>query len=249
MAEDLKTAMPANAAQCRVPARYGLVRVVVRLKKAKKQIFPGKSGPTLPPLLGFKGWRMAGFALGLIDSFQYFVGTQNECFSNLAGCTSGCNKPAPAAPTPPSAKAVPSAPWPPTKAQARLTTTNLWIGPHVTVAELALTRIQAETGMMFRTNMPENEGMLFVFPMAHQASFWMMNCPLPLSAAYINPDGMIEEIHDLRPFDTNLVVANSSNIQYVLETPQGWFQRHNVSTGVVIRTEYGPLRGTFLRRQ
>jgi uncharacterized membrane protein (UPF0127 family) len=168
----------------------------------------------------------------------------------LCGCTSGCNKPAPAAlTTPPSTTTTPPAFALPTKAQPKLATTNLWIGPHVMVTELALTPIQAETGMMFRTNMAENEGMLFVFPLPHQASFWMKNCPLPLSAAYINPDGIIEEIHPLQPFETNSVVANSQNIQYVLETPQGWFERHNISTGVVIRTEFGPLRDTFFQRR
>jgi|ERR1041385_3598467 uncharacterized membrane protein (UPF0127 family) len=167
----------------------------------------------------------------------------------LAGCTSGCNKAAPAAPTTPPAAATPPVPALPTKAQPKLATTNLWIGPHVMTAELALTGIQVETGMMFRTNMAENEGMLFVFPVPHQTSFWMKNCPLPLSAAYINPDGVIEEIHPLNPFDTNSVIANSQNIQFVLETPQGWFDRHKISTGVVIRTEFGPLRDTFFQRR
>jgi len=166
----------------------------------------------------------------------------------LAGCSNGCNKSAPAAPPSPSS-ATPAAPALPTKAQPKLSTTNLWIGPHVMAAELALTGIQVQTGMMFRTNMAENEGMLFVFPVPHQTSFWMKNCPLPLSAAYIDPEGVIQEIHPLQPFDTNSVVANSENIQFVLETPQGWFERHNVSTGVVIRTEFGSLRDTFPQRR
>ena len=160
---------------------------------------------------------------------------------------SACNKSAPAAP--PSSAPPPAAPALPTRAQPKLATTNLWIGSQVMVAELALTGIQVQTGMMFRTNMAENEGMLFVFPVPHQTSFWMKNCPLPLSAAYIDPEGVIQEIHPLQPFETNSVVANSENIQFVLETPQGWFERHNISTGVVIRTEFGPLRDTFLRRR
>ncbi len=161
----------------------------------------------------------------------------------------GCNKPAPAAPPSPSSATPAAVPGLPTKAQPKLATTNLWIGPHVMVAELALTGIQVQTGMMFRTNMAENEGMLFVFPVPHQTSFWMKNCPLPLSAAYIDPEGVIQEIYPLEPFNTNSVVANSQNIQFVLETSQGWFQRHNVSTGVVIRTEFGPLKDTFLQRR
>src|SRR5438132_8110617 len=140
----------------------------------------------------------------------------------LAGLTGGCNKSAPTAPPSPASGTPSPVPGLPTKAQPKLATTNLWIGPHVMVAELALNGIQVQTGMMFRTNMAENEGMLFVFPVPHQTSFWMKNCPLPLSAAYIDPEGVIQEIHPLQPFDTNSVVANSENIQFVLETPQGW---------------------------
>jgi uncharacterized membrane protein (UPF0127 family) len=117
------------------------------------------------------------------------------------------------------------------------------------VAEMALNGIQQQTGMMFRTNLPENEGMIFPLPFPQQASFWMLNCPLPLSAAYIDPDGVIQEIHEFQPFNTNSVVANAANILFVLETPLGWFERHNVSTGTVIRTEFGPLKETFYPRR
>ena len=99
--------------------------------------------------------------------------------------------------------------------------------------------------MMFRTNMAESEGMIFVLPMPQRAGFWMMNTILPLSAAYIDPDGQILEIHDLQPHDTNSVNAATDNIQYVLETPQGWFKRHNIREGTVIASEKGTLRKTF----
>jgi uncharacterized membrane protein (UPF0127 family) len=117
------------------------------------------------------------------------------------------------------------------------------------VAELALTGVQQQTGMMFRTNLAENAGMLFVLPAPQRASFWMMNCPLPLSAAYIDPEGVILEVHDLQPQNTNSVVASSERVQFVLETSQGWFGRHNVTTGMVVRTERGTLRDTFLRER
>ena len=116
------------------------------------------------------------------------------------------------------------------------------------MTELALTDQQQRTGMMFRTNMPENEGMLFVFPFPHRAGFWMMNTYVPLSAAYINPEGVILEIHKLEPLNTNSVDAATDQIQYVLETPQGWFERHNIAPGTVVRTEFGPLKSSFTRR-
>jgi uncharacterized membrane protein (UPF0127 family) len=136
----------------------------------------------------------------------------------------------------------------PTQAQPTLQTIKLWLGAEELKTELALNTTEQMTGMMFRTNMAENAAMLFVFPTPHRASFWMMNTKLPLSAAYIDPEGTILEIHDLKPFDTNSVTAGSDRIQYVLETNQGWFKRHNVSVGTVLRTERGSLRDSFFKK-
>ena len=160
-----------------------------------------------------------------------------------AGCTAGCGKAAPPAASP--------APIPglPTAAQPKLQTMKLWLAAEQMDTELALTGVQQQTGMMFRTNLAENAGMLFVLPVPQRAAFWMMNCPLPLSAAYIDPEGVILEIHDLEPHNTNSVVASSDRVHFVLETSQGWFGRHNVTTGMVVRTEQGSLSGTFLRER
>ena len=76
----------------------------------------------------------------------------------------------------------------------------------------------------------------------------MKNCPESISAAYITPDGTIAEIHHLEKNDTNGVIAATDNIRFVLETSDGWFTRHNVSTGAVIRTDKGSLAETFLPR-
>ena len=135
----------------------------------------------------------------------------------------------------------------PTQAQAKLTTMKLWLGAKEIIAELALTPLEQETGMMFRTNMEANAGMLFPLPYAQQASFWMTNCPLPLSAAYIDTSGVIQEIHDLRANDNNPVKSAAENIRFVLETPQGWFSRHNIREGTLVRTERGSLMKTFFQ--
>ena len=161
----------------------------------------------------------------------------------LGGCAGGCQKAAPPAAGPEAGPRLPTA------AQPKLQTMKLWLGAEEMVAELALTAEQVQTGMMFRTNLAENAGMLFVLPVPQRASFWMQNCPLPLSAAYIDPEGVILEIHDLQPHNTNSVVASSERVQFVLETSQGWFGRHNVTTGMVIRTERGTLKDTFLRER
>jgi uncharacterized protein len=136
----------------------------------------------------------------------------------------------------------------PTQAQSRLPTIRLWIGPAEVAAEMALTPEQGQTGLMFRTNLDEDGGMIFVFSQPIQAAFWMKNCTVPLSAAYIDPQGDILEIHDLEPHNTNSVVASSPNIQYVLEVNQGWFKRHRIQTGTYVRTEKGTLQETFFTR-
>jgi len=97
---------------------------------------------------------------------------------------------------------------------------KLWLGPEEMNAELALTFAQQEAGMMFRTNMEENAGMLFPLASTQRAAFWMKNCPLPLSVAYINPEGVIEEIRDMQPQDTNNIISASANIRFALETPR-----------------------------
>jgi len=154
----------------------------------------------------------------------------------------GCNKSS--SPPPPVAAA--SGPPLPTRAQPRLRTIRLWLGAAELTTEMALTDEQVMTGMMFRTNMDEMAGMIFVFPRPYQAGFWMKNCPLPLSCAYMTPDGAIAEIHDLQSQDTNAVVADSHQIQFVLEVNQGWFVRHHVEKGTFVRTERGTLQETFL---
>ncbi len=133
----------------------------------------------------------------------------------------------------------------PTKAQPKLQTMKLWMGPEEIEAELALTVPEQRTGMMFRTNFPEGTGMLFPLPYTQQASFWMKNCPQSMSAAYISPEGVIVEIHKLEKNNTNSVTANAANIRFVLEMPEGWFERHNIKPGTAIRGESGPLMETF----
>ncbi len=130
-------------------------------------------------------------------------------------------------------------------AQPRLPTIRVWLGDQELIAEIARQPVEIATGMMFRTNMLENEAMLFVFPDAQPRSFYMRNCVVPLSAAYISPDGEILEIIQLQPHDETGVESKSNNVQFVLEVPQGWFKRHNVPVGAIVRTERGSLLESF----
>ncbi len=132
-----------------------------------------------------------------------------------------------------------------TNAQPRLQTLKLFVGPEELTTELAINPVEIYTGMMWRTNMPEGEAMLFVFGQPHRVGFYMRNTYVPLSAAYVDPDGVILEIHDLHPRNETPVEAASDHVQYVIEVPQGWFKRHNINPGAVVRTQYGELSRTF----
>jgi uncharacterized membrane protein (UPF0127 family) len=156
-----------------------------------------------------------------------------------------CQKSAPVTPAPAAATSAPPATLYLSNAQPRLQTIKQFVGAEELNTELALKPHEMATGMMYRTNMPENEAMLFAFSTPHQVSFYMKNTVVPLSAAYIDPEGVIAEIHDLQPLNEAPVEATTENIQYVLEVPQGWFKRHNISTGAVVRTPIGALKETF----
>jgi uncharacterized membrane protein (UPF0127 family) len=168
----------------------------------------------------------------------------------------GCQKPAAStvptestASTNSAASDAPASPnWEPTEAQPKLQTVKLYVGSEEMPAELCATDRQVQTGMMFRKTMGTNDGMLFTLGYPHQVAFWMKNCYVPLSVAYIGPDGVIEEIHPLQVQDTNNVVSTATNIRFALETPQGWFDAHHVTTGMVVRTERGTLLQTFHER-
>jgi uncharacterized membrane protein (UPF0127 family) len=151
--------------------------------------------------------------------------------------------------TPPAPAAVSNDSRLPDHAQPKLRTMKMYLGAETLDAELALTETEEMTGMMFRTNIQETDAMLFTLPVPQRASFWMKNCPESISAAYITPDGVIQEIHHLEQNDTNAVVAGRDDIQFVLETKEGWFTRHNISPGTMITSEKGPLAEVFLRRR
>lgn len=119
---------------------------------------------------------------------------------------------------------------------------KLWLGPKEVEAELAVSLTEISTGMMFRTNMAENAGMLFLFAGPRQREFYMKNCVIGLSAAYIDTEGAIDEIVELHPGVEKPVPSRSDRIKYVLEMSQGWFERNNIRPGTVLITPQGPLK-------
>jgi len=88
-----------------------------------------------------------------------------------------------------------------------------------------------ERGLMYRSSMPEDHGMLFIFPDEVERSFWMKNTLIPLDMLFIASDGRIVGIAaDATPLTTTARSVGQPS-RYVLETNGGWAARHGVRAG------------------
>ena len=85
-------------------------------------------------------------------------------------------------------------------------------------------------GLMERTELAEDAGMLFVFEDEQPRSFWMLDTLIPLSIAYIDGDGGIVDIQDMQPLDRTLH-PSAAPAQYALEVNQGFFEKRGVQVG------------------
>ncbi|MDQ3929471.1 MAG: DUF192 domain-containing protein [Chloroflexota bacterium] len=99
--------------------------------------------------------------------------------------------------------------------------------------EIADTEASRELGLMFRSSMPPDAGMLFDFNGDTQSAFWMQNTILPLSIAFIKADGTIVDVKDMQPLDITPVEA-SAPYRYALEANQGFFKAHNIAPGDMV---------------
>ena len=98
--------------------------------------------------------------------------------------------------------------------------------------ELADDLAEQTKGLMDRTTLGENRGMLFVYPEERELSFWMKNTPIPLSIAFIDSERRIIDIQDMKPLDDRPPhYVSSEPAQYALEVNQGFFKKRGVKVG------------------
>jgi uncharacterized protein len=87
-------------------------------------------------------------------------------------------------------------------------------------------------GLMYRKSLGEDRGMLFVYPAERELSYWMRNTLIPLSIAYIDSEGRIVDILDMKPLDDNPPhYVSSEPVQYALEVNKGFFEKKGVKEG------------------
>ena len=114
-----------------------------------------------------------------------------------------------------------------------LPTVELKTGIYRIQAELADTPKTREVGLMNRTSMPTNSGMLFIFEQKAGHCFWMNNTKIPLSIAFIADDGKIVNIEEMQAGTTNNHCPKAA-VRYALEMNKQWFSERVIVPGTVI---------------
>lgn len=109
----------------------------------------------------------------------------------------------------------------------------LRIGPHAFQVELAATPQQRQRGLMGRTHLAAEGGMLFVFGQPDRHCFWMKDTPLPLSIAFIDPAGRIVSLTDMQPRSETLHCP-PTDIRYALEVKQDTFRQRGIAPGASV---------------
>jgi len=114
-----------------------------------------------------------------------------------------------------------------------LPATTLSVGMHNIRAQLAMAPEQRQTGLMYRREMPTQEGMLFVFEEPSVQCFWMRNTLIPLSIAFLADDGTVVNIADMQP-QNDTSHCSARPVRFALEMNQGWFAKRGIKPGTRI---------------
>jgi uncharacterized protein len=120
------------------------------------------------------------------------------------------------------------------KPQTGLPVITLKAGNQSIRAEVAATESSRQTGMMWRTKMGKNEGMLFIFTQPGYYAMWMRNTLIDLSVAYMDDKGKIVSIHEMKALDETSHQA-AGPVIYALEMNAQWFTKNNIKVGDVIQ--------------
>jgi uncharacterized protein len=123
--------------------------------------------------------------------------------------------------------------WAQEEPQMDLKRITLGVGMHRIDAQLALAPQERQIGLMWRKSMPVHEGMLFIFEQPSQQCFWMKNTLIPLTAAFLDDDGTIVNLADMKP-QTTVPHCSVKPVRYVLEMNVGWFAKKNIKAGAKI---------------
>ena len=120
---------------------------------------------------------------------------------------------------------------------ARVTLVDAYGGKHPVDAEVAYTRDARTRGLMWRTELAEGTGMLFIFKGDSWLSFWMKNTLIPLDMVFIKSDLTIVGIVEKAEPKTLTARAPDEESMYVLEVPSGWSEKIGLKRGLKVKLE------------
>lgn len=116
---------------------------------------------------------------------------------------------------------------------------DIQVGQKTISVELADDPAERHQGLMYRSSMDTDHGMLFVYPSSAPRSFWMENTSIPLSIAFLDETGRVLNVEDMTPHDRN-GVPSAGSAMYALEMNRGWFDRNGIQVGAVVAGLPGP---------
>ena len=101
-------------------------------------------------------------------------------------------------------------------------------------AEVASTQQARQVGLMNRTSMPTDSGMLFIFDQKATHCFWMSNTKIPLAIAFLDDDGKIVNIEEMQAETLNNHCPKAP-VRYALEMNRQWFSQRAIGPGSLIQ--------------
>ncbi|MSR35458.1 MAG: DUF192 domain-containing protein [Gemmatimonadetes bacterium] len=107
-------------------------------------------------------------------------------------------------------------------------------GRDTVIAEVARTTEERERGLMYRNDVPEGTGMMFVFTDEEVRSFWMSNTYVALDVAFMDSSLRVVDVEQMEP-ETTQIHDSSAPAMYALEVPKGWLAAHGVRVGTRAR--------------
>lgn len=114
---------------------------------------------------------------------------------------------------------------------------------HTLWVEVVADDMSRSQGLMFRHELGEDEGMLFVFDEPHEASFWMRNTPLPLSIAFLDEHKVVLNVERMVPYDDRTYHRSKGLAVYAVEANQGWFEKRGIGPGTKAQFEVPAAAG------
>ncbi len=112
-------------------------------------------------------------------------------------------------------------------------------GQDTVFAQVAATPSERSLGLKNTSELPDNEGMLFVFDRESVQSFWMENTPIDLDIAFLDAALRVVDIQQMEALSLTIHDSRQSAL-YALEVRSGWFAEKGIRVGTVAKLEIRP---------